>query len=251
MIRREMEPKARKLRKAGLTFKQIANRLHVGERSVRRWLKDQPTPVSVPRGRPKSGRRIPRDWPKDRLWPADWTVSSLSDLPGFDRDEWEGNLGLIEGAQALENLYIPWYFRRMIETARRYQWDDPGKNHWLYAIAAAPVLADWLSVPEFTELGLLIERTEPWRGKQERKKYLGATKGLRRQVRNGIGRALILPPKSVDPLYPPAMLLRFLAGWQPVFDKPPLMARLMHVEIGQLVLLLLRNPKPEFGGMKA
>lgn len=235
---------ARRLRhEEGKTYAQIAVIVDKDERTVGRWLSDG------------SRRRAPRprvpESPRERLWPADWTVDSLSDLPGFKRDAWEGNLGLIEVAQSQENMYIPWYFRRMVETARRYQVDNPNTNPWLYAIAAAPVLAEWLSTPEFVDLGLLIERVKPWQGKQEQGQYKREATDLGRQIEIGIGRALILPPKSVDALYPVEMLLRFLANWQPTFHKTPFMARLARFQIGQLVLLLLRNPKPVYGGVEA
>ncbi|MBI4200004.1 MAG: hypothetical protein HY535_05990, partial [Chloroflexi bacterium] len=222
-------------------YDKLGAEYQVSPRTIQRWVKGE--------NAPRKPRQTPDDdWPESRQWPADWTIDGLADLKGFNRNAWEGNLGLIEVAQRQGTRYIPWFFRRLVETARRYQMDARNANPWFYAIAAAPVVADWLSEPSFAELGVLIEAKEPWKGKQERKAYLKQAQTLSRRVADGVSRALIVPPPSLDPQYPVTLLLRFLVNWQPAFDRPPLIVRLAQLQIGQLFLLLLRNPKPTYGG---
>ncbi|MFH1140396.1 MAG: helix-turn-helix domain-containing protein [Chloroflexota bacterium] len=236
---------ARRLRAQGLLLKDIADRMSVSERTIRRWVHDVPLPEAAPHG--------PSHFPvaDDRQWPKDWAVDTLTDLQGFDEVVWQGNLGLIELAQRRGNEYIPWYFRRVVETFRRYQSAPQKAEPWIYAMAGLPLLAEWLGVPECQALAQVIEKHEPWGGgsKQQstRRKYNKEALPLIKLIENGIARAALFPPESVDPLFPITLLLRILAQWLPQFDKMPVLATIGPIHLGALFLLIFRNPKPTIG----
>lgn len=240
----EKQRAATELRKQGLLLKDISERIGVPERTVRRWVR----PVQLP---PREGGVLEAP---ERQWPAAWTIDSLSDLPGFKLAAWEGNMGLIEIAERRGNEYVPWFFRRLVETGRHYQTAPAKATPWLYAIAGLPVLAEWLTVPECESLAQVIAKHEPWNGGLTHRSVLSTyrreAQSLARAIEAGIGRALLFPPQSADAVFPITLILRIFAQWLPQFDKTPLLARLQRMELGVLFLLIFRNPKPEYGGQQ-
>lgn len=247
--RRDLEPKVRELRSQGKTYLEIEGLLGINEKTVRRWLQGAPVPVP----------EMPLDAPEgaieglEREWPKEWTIDTLEDLPGFnrDRDRWEVSLVIIEVAQRQGNTLVPWYFKRIVETSRRCPKTLPPKAlPWIDAIAGLPVLAEWLGTPECVDLADLIEQHKPWEGKRQEREYRRLAQPYVRAIEHGIVGALLVSNTSVDTLHPLSLLLSLLAKWVPNFDHAPLLARVARMDIGHFFIHLFRNPKPMYGGMK-
>jgi len=242
----ELMPEAIRLREVGETYAKIAEKLGVTEKTVYRWL----TGVKSPPKRTVS---------HEREWPINWTLDSLSDLPGFHRSAWEGNLVIIEIAQKQGNVFLPWYYRRLVEVAREFG-DVPSRVYpWQFAIAGLPILAEWLTVPECMELATLIEERKPWNGRRfgsrtVRKDYAKAAAPLVTKIEHGIVKVVMDPPQSLDNMLTIPLLMRLLSAWMPMFDSPPLQARLLlpgkaDHKLGNLLLHIFRH-KPKNGGVK-
>lgn len=245
--RRELEPKVKELRSEGKTYQEIEALLGINEKTARRWLKG----VSVPLISPEGSIEAPGDvvHVSDREWPAEWTIDSLDDLRRFDRSRWEANLVIVEVAQRQGNVFLPWYFRRLVETASRYTEAPDKANPWLFSIAGLPVLGVWLNTPECMDLASLIGQIKPWESKKAQREYRKLAQPYVTAIEHGITRVMIFPPPSVDTQYPVEVLLRLVNAWVPTFDRAPLLARLGRLELGHLFLLLFRNPKPVYGGL--
>ena len=181
------------------------------------------------------------------------TLPGFGDTPGFDTAAWEGNLVIIEVAERQHNTYIPWYFRRMVEITREYGGGSSKITPWQFAIAGLPVLAEWLSVPECTDLANLIRETEPWQGgRGPRRRYEKEAQELITKIEHGVVRTIMNRPQSVDPRVSIQTLLQILLKWSPMFDRLPLTARFIlpgkgpH-KLGALFLNIFRH-RPRNGG---
>lgn len=165
-LRLELEPKVRQMRADGYTIERIASELPISEKTIRTWLKGEPAASS-----PQRHKAV---LPNYRQWPDDWTAESLADLPGYELSAWEGNIALINTAQAQRRPRVPWFFRRLVELGRR-QSDWPSGQEptdWAVAVAAIPVIGDWLGCGSCGDnLAAAIEEYKPWdNGKVLRRK---------------------------------------------------------------------------------
>ena len=85
----------RKLTEKGLTQKEIGKRTGVPARTQRAW-----------KAAGYLGGDVKEVWPPERRWPNDWAAESLSDLPNYDRNQWENNIAIIHTAESQGNFQI-------------------------------------------------------------------------------------------------------------------------------------------------
>ena len=229
----ELEGQARELRAKGFPYTQIAAQLGIGERTVRRWLKDRPIEtVEVPA------------WPEVRIWPPEWTLDMLTDILGFDRSAWKGNLEVVEHAQAKGNRYLPWFFRRLVEIERAGI-VPPGKLDWGLALAALPILGELVGDTGAAEaLEGLIRQHRPWE-KTNPPAYRRAARAPAERFKESLltvhaawrGAGLV----TEGTVGTGSVLLAALASRVPDFDKPSLIHR--PIRMGTVVLQLLAQAR--------
>ncbi len=157
-----LKKEAAAMKAQGKTYSEIALAVDRSERAVQYWFSGN-QPIEPEPAESSTD---------ERQWPGDWTIDWLADLfpTGVHREEWEQNLALIRSAEAQGNVYIPWFFRRLIELARRKPMPD-GSLSWSLAIAFLPPLGDWLDSAAFGDLAAIVETSEPWNGKKEHAHY--------------------------------------------------------------------------------
>jgi len=240
----EIKTEARRLRGGGMTIADIAREVGRTERTVYNWFGEEPV---------ESKSRF-REWPDEQRWPISWTVDRLSDLPGFDRDAWEGNLAKIQVAEAENDHYTGWFFRRLVELARRSPMPD-GTLPWALAIAALPCLGEWLNCTAFTTLAELIEKHRPWeasnglikRRSPARRAYLreatDASKVVKQCLRlaqsNWTQRGLLRTGNfTIAPVLFAALYARV-----PEFDRTPRLAFSRLISLDSAIMGLLSLPK--------
>ena len=173
-VKEELESEAKRLR--ALTpkrsYEAIAEQLGVNEKTVRRWAKDWDSSKASPKAQVIEAESYVILDTSDREWPG-WTVDDLAamHLPGvFRPDLWVVNIELIHVAERRGNVYVPWFFRNLIELGRRQNMPD-GSLPWSLAIAGLPGLGEWLDCPPCTGLGELVEKHQPWVGRRQRAVY--------------------------------------------------------------------------------
>ena len=250
MIRRELEGKARVLREQGKTFKDIAAELDINEKTARRWL------VTTPKRRVEA-EIPPPDWPADRLWP-NWTPADLKARVDWPQELAESTIGLIHMAQELGNLFVPWFFKSIVEVGERYDvsYDDRGpREPWLLALAGLPVLAVWLDASECSDLATLVEQHRPWEGRgllrqnEARRTYAHLAKPLVARVKQRaltIGAYLSMTQAAKEGNVGQTqlvILLNALMQRVPRFDTTPRFSLYRRFNLGQLFLGIFQYPK--------
>jgi len=179
---------------------------------------------------------------EEHCWP-DWTVDDLADLPGFRADLWEVNIGLVHAAERQKNVYVPWFFRNLVELARRREMPD-GSLPWSVAIAGLPVLAEWLDCPSCNDLVGLIEKHQPWIGKSERTAYQRDAKSVGESVNQCVLQAhgqMAMEDYAQEKVSRSTKAIAELGKRIPMFDRKPLRLRSDHT--GKLILDVLLAPR--------
>jgi len=178
-------------------------------------------------------------------------------------------------AQELGNLYVPWFFRSIVEVWERYnvlydphgisgtsgeEWwrappitDGPGEE-WLWAIAGLPVLGDWLDSPECDALRQLIEQHKPWESipplgdDTPKRGYAKAARPLADAIKAkalSIG-SLVSMARTTrhgdTGVLQVVMLLTALMQRVPMFDKVPRFSLYRRLELGQIFLGIFQFP---------
>ena len=241
-VREEKEAGARQRRFAGETYEGIAEALGVNERTIRRWsVSWKEAPESQVLRLPQSPVLEGKEWPG-------WTLDDLSDLPDFQRDLWQSNLDLIDSQAAQGQHMAGWFFKNLVELARRQDMPDSSLN-WSLAIAGLPVLADWLECPPCTVLATLIEKHRPWEGNRlsrQRGAYQRETRTVSAEVRRCVdqARALIVMDDFAQKRQSPVTgALAILAERIPMFDRTPRRSRYRTANLGGAILGILSAPK--------
>ena len=250
-VKADLEPQAKILRAQGKSYQDIAEALGVNEKTIRRWAQSWEPLGEVIEGQvigmPQSSASA--GWPEERKWPR-WTVDDLTDLPDFRPDDWEDNLARIRTAESLDNLYVPWFYRRLVELARRSPMPD-GSVNWSLAIAALPVLADWLDCLACDDLAALIEEHRPWDGAFfGRARRLGTYQRAARPVAAAVRQCVLSTQATMvqvdlahQKVTPGPVLLAAFAERLPIFDRPPRRLHYRRYNLGSIILGILSTPK--------
>jgi transcriptional regulator with XRE-family HTH domain len=237
-VRADLESQARQRKAKGQSYQEIADALNLNERTIRRWSKNW--------GNTKTGQMVrvveaesyvildtsEREWPN-------WTVDDLAEiLPerGFRPDLWEVNIELVHAAERQGNEYVPWFFRNLIELARRRDMPD-GSLAWSVAIAGLPVLAEWLNCPPCVELGEFVENLEPWAGRRQRTAYRREVRTTADAVQQCILRAhgrMAMEDYVSLKVSNGTKAMGELGKYVPLFDRIPLRLRSDH--LGKVLL---------------
>ena len=242
-IRQQLEARAKERRIAGDTFEQIADALGTNEKTIRRWAV---TWSETPSDAPLHG------WPEEHKWPG-WTIQDLEGLglADFNRDAWESNLAMIRTAETQGNHYVGWFFKNLVELARREKMPD-GSLPWALGIAALPVLEEWLGCPPCDELTGLIEQHQPWEGgnplarQKRRAAYQRAARTPATAVRQCIIEAqarLFILDQGQQRVSPGPVYLAALAERVPMFDRAPRGSPYRQYNLGGILLGILATPK--------
>ena len=173
MLREAKFPEAQRLRKQGLTYREIADKLKCGERTLRGWFKDaerrQSQDADLQEAGPREADALSvEDWPTDREWPDDWDPQGLAKAAGWQLESAERMMAAVRGARAQDNRWIPWFIRRRAEldagTLPHMQGViAPRVPAWADAVAGLPVLDKWLGgLSACTEISQLILERDPW-----------------------------------------------------------------------------------------
>ena len=242
-----VKEKVRQLRAQGVSYPEIREQLELpadmadklADRTMIRWAKASgPTPLPV-----QEDTLSPLDaWPAERQCPG-WTVDDLTDLPGFRSDLWAVNIELIHASERQRNVYVPWFFRNLIELARRRDMPD-GSLPWSVAIAGLPVLDDWLNCPPCTELAELAEKHQPWAGRRQRAAYRREARTVAVAVTQCVLQAharMAMDDYVQQKVSDSTRAIAELGKRIPLFDRVPLRIRSPHV--GKLILDILVTPK--------
>ena len=241
-----LKEKVRLLHIAGMPYADIRERLELkpddpSDRSLIRWGQAE-KPFANIELTSVIEMATPAIRDEDRCWP-DWSVEDLTDLPGFRADLWEVNIGLIHAAERQNNVYVPWFFRNLVELARRQDMPD-GSLPWSVAIAGLPVLAEWLDCPPCEELASLIEKHQPWVGKEERSAYQRNCKSTGEAVNQCILQAhgrMAMEDYANEKTSRGTKAIAELGKRTPMFDRKPLRLRSDH--IGKIILDVLLAPR--------
>lgn len=159
----------------GESQESLAREYEVSVRTIQRWCSGQ----NAPRVKRVSGQKAPPDWPAERLWPATWTLDAL--VPKADtaeeiaiHDAWERALAVVASAEAQGALFVPWFYRNCYAVVSEELPDIT--TDWQAALAALPVLGEWLQVNESTEaIAKAIREHRPWQGRKGRAAYQRVT----------------------------------------------------------------------------
>jgi len=240
------QAEARRLRlEEGMPYPEIAGRVGVTERTVIRWSKiwGQPT------GLPTSQSGVPQTESENR-WPGSWTADDLIDLPDFRRELWEANLNMVRDAEALGNYRVGWFFKNLVEFARRQGMPD-GSLDWSVAIAGLPVLAEWLDCPPCIELAEMAERLHPWEGNilsRRRAAYRQEARSIANSVKQCVLQAsaqMVMADFAEGRQSPVTLTLAAFGERVPIFDRVPRGSKYRKINLGGIILGILASPKGE------
>ena len=237
-VKRDLEPQAKELRANNETYENIAEKLQVNEKTIRRWAKGWGSVTLLPvvhKERTGPG------------WPAGWTISELEVLPGYQDGRREITLGLIRQAESQGNPLIGEFFRQSVELAREGLLPEREKN-WAAAIAGLPSLGDWLGWPgPWQDLARFIKQYKPWESSRERSSYRKASQAVTETIRQGtthrVAQLVVGPGETVAS---PAYQLLALNERIPMFDKTPRGSLYRkYTNLNGIILGILAVPKRE------
>jgi transcriptional regulator with XRE-family HTH domain len=151
-------------REEKLTQKQIADRLGAGERTVRRWLADEPRP-----------NRAKNDNPPLASYPALLALTQGS-------SEAAGRLFLaVEMARRAGNTWLPQFLTGKLVRLQRFlaaePWAEgnaPTPEPWDSLIVGLPLLGEAIGVPSLADVAQVIDQYRPWEGRGKRRAYYRA-----------------------------------------------------------------------------
>lgn len=194
---------------------------------------------------------------EDRQWP-NWTLEELEGMAGWAPIEAEENVAIVRMAISQKNVYIPWFYRRMVETASEY-----GENArinkleyagWFLAIAGLPVLAAWLDCEECNQLAQLIKEHRPWyetRGVSRRQRRASYSRKAG-PLASSIKRRLLLfgTLENMDREHLSkqdvslVLLISELSRRIPMFDKIPLLSPFRRMSLASILNLIFQAHRP-------
>ena len=245
MLERERKmQKAKELKEQRLTQEEIAERLNVGIRTVRRYLSEPANKVNRRRDMKVEG------WPPERRWPG-WTAQDLHERTEWPPELAEENLAIVRQAESLGNQLVPWYYRLVIEVAEEHGVRGPEsfvpKSESLLALAGFLVLDEWLGgCLECKELAKLIDEHHPWESKEKKTLYLQAAKPLTRPIKQRLFTASALAKMTARTTIggegSPVIYLNALSERVPQIDKAPRFSRTKHWGVGQIFLNIFTFP---------
>jgi hypothetical protein len=176
----------------------------------------------------------------------------LNQLVDWPLELARSNIRVIQGMQKLGNLYVPWFFRKMVEVGNKYGTTKEGRGRyepWLFPVAGLPVLAEWLDCPECSSLATLIEEYQPWKGNflnGRRRKYIREAKPLADKISLQlweIAAAINMqvigesgPGATIKDLPALPIFIEALTERMPNFDRVPRVSRHRDVSTGDLLI---------------